>query len=407
MKQVTRVMTFILAFVLLLTGCGADPAGSETTSGAAVPDGDWIWADAYNGTFSDRGYYYCDDTYLRYLDTESGLSTVLCSKVGCTHDQESCEARNTSVLMMLGGMCFWEENLYYLESSAFGADLYRCGAEGMGREKIGTLGKKYIDAQLSVTTCAFAQAGHYWYYSANAKGAVLNEETGIWTNKTVVTYISRIDLRTGKEDILTEDWENMLELYAAQENAVLYTTRGIPEADLRDPAYREQLKKLPVTLHCWDGASGEASVVFKKDGSNFGKIHVVVGDKLYYGLSEQKEDGGYTGSNYVFDLKTGSDTLFAENEAMQYLGGEYVKRMELGTEEWYIFGLESGKQMPVEVSSGYPRMECWTDRGCILFWQAELENGKKENRTGYVTYEAMADGLQDDDILVFGRSING
>ena len=392
----------VLALLLLigLTGCGNDTPGFE------VPDGDWTWADTYNGTFSDQGYYYCYDAYLRYLDTASGLTTVLCTKTGCTHDQESCEAFFASSYFMTGGVCFWEDSLYYFDGSAFGINLYQCNAIGTDREKIGTLGQKYVEEQLRVTPYEYVQVGHYWYYYALANGSVVDQETGTVTLEMVANYISRIDLRTGKEEILIEDRENTLDLCAVQENAVLYTTRGIPEADIRDPAYREQLKKLPVTLYCWDGASGETGVVFKKDGGNFGKIHVAVGDKLYYGLSEEKEDGGYTGSNYVYDLKTGKDTQFSGDEAIQYLGGDLVKRMQIGTEEWNLYWLESGKQMPVEVSSGYPRMECWTDRGCIVFWQVELENGGKEQRRCYVTYEALADGFQDEDMLVFYTSTN-
>lgn len=402
MKNTKRITALVLALLLLvgLAACGEDAARFE------VPAGNWTWADWYEGTFSDQGYYYVQNAILRYLDTASGLCTALCTKAGCLHDQESCEAFFFNEYFSSGGACFWEDSLYYLKGTVFGIDLYRCNAIGTDQEKIGSLGKKYVEEQLSVSARKFAQVGSYWYYSAHADEAVLDEKTGKMISKTVAYYISRIDLRTGKEEILIEDRENYLEFCAAQENAVLYTSRGVPQADMLDPAYREQLRKLPVTLHCWDGESKESGVVFEKDGSNFGKILVVVGEKLYYTLSEQKEDGGYTGSSYIYDLKTGKETPFAGDEAIMYFGGEYVKRMEIGTEDWYLYGLESGKRMPIEVSDGYPRMECWTDRGCVVHWQVELETGEKENRTCYVTYEALADGLQDEDMLVFYSSIN-
>lgn len=401
MNYTKRITAILLALLLFagLTACGRDAVRFE------VPDGDWTWADAYNGTFSDLGYYYEYDSYLRYLDTASGLSIPLCSKAGCLHNGHSCEAYDSGTYWTLGGVCFWEESLYYLKQSGskqngYGLVLYRCNAIGMEQEKIGTLGEKYVEEKLSLTSCKYAQVGPYWYYYAIVNGTIVDEETGKESSKRVASYISRIDLRTGKEEILIEDRENTLDLCAVQENAVLYTTRGIPEADMRDPAYREQLRKLPVSLHCWDGESKESGKLFEK--GNFGKVVVVVGQKLYYMLSEQKEDGSNITSSYTYDLKTGRETPFAGDDGILYFGGEYVKRMEIATGEWSLFNLESGKKLPVEVSSGYPRMECWTERGCVVDWVVELsETGEKENRTCYVTYEALADGLQDEDMLVF------
>ena len=412
MKHMKKITALVLALLLLigLTGCQKAPAGNTVTI-----EGEWVWADRYDGAFSADGYYFLKNfSFLSYLDTASCVSTVLCTKVGCLHDQaqsnsqqEACEAYMSNLNFSSGGSCFWDGSLYYIDQSNLGVNLYRCNAIGTDRKMIGKLATAYIENQQTVSLSRFARVENYWYYYATVNGTVYDEESETWENKQLLNYIGRIDLRTGKEELVVEDSENTLTLCAAQENAVLYTTRGIPEADLRDPAYREQLRKLPVTLYYRNVESKEPVKVFEKDGSNFGQINLVVGEKLYYGLSEQKEDGGYTGSYYVYDLKTGSDTLFAENEAMQYLGGEYVKRMELGTEEWYIFGLESGKQMPINVSSGYPRMECWSDQGCAMFWQVQLESGEKENRWCYVTYEAMADGLQDEDMLILYSRING
>ena len=408
MNYTKRITALILALFSLLglTACGQDP--SANTEGGSTDGQKWVSAGRYEGTFSDEGYYYIPENQssnLHYFDIATGATTVLCTKAGCEHKGVTCEAHITGLYHKWGGMCFWNGSLYYLDQpSADPIKLIRCNATGTEREVIGFLGGKYIEDQKVVITQNFARAGSFWYYCADVQGSVWDEETQRWNNERVLSYISRIDLRTGKEEILIEEEEHELDFYAAQEDAALFTVQGKMDVDNRDPDYQEKLSKTPILLKCWDGKTGQVSTLFEKNRREIGTIRCVYGDKVYYTVTVNSTVNQYKYNQYTFDLNTGEHALFSEISTIAFWTGGYAKcKDSLNDTEWYILELESGKKLPIDIAEGGVNFECGTAQGCILRWT--VTGGL--HRVCYVPYTALSDGLQEADLMQIYTWKNG
>lgn len=393
MKYTKRITALLLTLVLCfgLTACGKDPSGSAK--------GIWVGANEYEGTFSDQGYYYVpwnqQGATLSYLDISTGTSVILCTKAGCRHTNEYCEAYFLPLpYYNSGGTCFWDGSLYYVEwLSADSVDLVRRNATGTERAVIGTLGNKYIEDKKTVLPKNFARFENFWYYCAEINGSVWDEATQRQTTKRVLDYIGRIDLRTGKEEILIEDRDNTLDLHAVKNDALVFSARGIPDADIQDrDAYREQLNNLPFVFQRWDAQTGQVSTLFEK--YNCG-VKGVYDDKLYY-----NESANGTVNLYTYDLNTGEDALFLDLERMWFWGGGYVQCKDSESDEdWYILELNSGKKLPIDIE-GSLRFQCDSDQGCILQQSVKsADGGPTEHRVCYVPYTALADGLQEADLM--------
>ena len=377
MKYTKRITALLLTLVLCfgLTACGKDPSGSAK--------GIWVGANEYEGTFSDQGYYYVpwnqQGATLSYLDISTGTSVILCTKAGCRHTNEYCEAYFLPLpYYNSGGTCFWDGSLYYVEwLSADSVDLVRRNATGTERAVIGTLGNKYIEDTKTVLPKNFARFENFWYYCAEINGSVWDEATQRQTTKRVLDYIGRIDLRTGKEEILIEDRDNTLNFYAVKNDALVFSTHGIPDVDISDREnYREQLYKLPFIFKRWDGQTGQISTLFEKGSNGSAGIQAltlrgVYKDKLYYSVSV---DGNL--NQYTYNLNTGEDALFAAQTNMFFWGGGYARcRDFVSGGDWYILELESGKKLPID-PEGNLLFECGSDRGCILQLSADPPDGE-------------------------------
>lgn len=408
MKMIKRVLTLVLALCLLLglAACRKKPAGdSESANGQ-----EWVWANRYEGTFSDEGYYYLSKSaFLYYLDTASGVTTALCTKAGCLHDKmpdhrqyEQCEAYFSNIITFkLQSACFWKGNLYFLTNDTYGIQLYRCDATGSGKMVLGELGTRYTGEQKAVSHSKYAMADGFLYYYGTVSSSVWDDDRSIWTPQRELDYISRVDLSTGEEEIIIEDRENTLELLAVQENAVLYTEKSTPDVDISDPGYREALKRLPIALKCRNGETGQVNTLFQKTGRECEQVRMVSGGKVYYSAAE-----GNGVNTYTYDLTTGEDKLFVKADGMWYWGNDYVRRKNSQTNEWYLYHIGSQKNLPIDIKEGNISLENSTDRGCILSWLVLPEGGQKENRYCYVTYEALADGLQEEDLVLFHTAQN-
>lgn len=397
-RKRTAALLLTLLFCMGLTACG-----EERPEGGGDNGQTWVGANENAGAFSDQGYYYLptnQQSNLSYLDISTGLTTVLCSKAGCQHNSEEvCEAFVIpSSVFGEGGMCFWNDSLYYLSLTGYGIDLVRRNATGTDMAVIGTLGDKYIADQKSVQTKVFAQVAHFWYYYAEVDGSVWNENAQQYESKQVLSYISRIDLRTGKEEILIEETDT-LNFYAAKNDAVLFSTLKRPDADILDrDAYREQLAECPVVLKRWDAQTGQVTTLLEKAHSEFTGLQGVFDGKLYYyGTVDFKTN------LYIYDLETGEDALLADRESMWFWSGGYAYCRDQETNgDWYILELKSGKKLPNEIETGSIRFTSGSDHGCILALTVQPGDGSpKEHRMCYVSYAALADGLQEADLMNF------
>ena len=389
---IKKLFALILAVLMLcsLAACSEEPAVSGDDHS------DWVWVRDYitYGALSDTGYYYAHGSILHYFDFVANASTVLCYNAGCLHEDNQCDA----YMFAMGNrpMYFFDDRLYYFSQTE--PTLYSRNATGIDLKKIGTMGAKYIEEQKAVTIGNCAVAGGYLYYEAAIFAQVI--ENGVSTTKVERECIGRINLASGKDEIIIEEMHDKqnekLILCAARENGVLLNRwEGMEEMDRNDPAFSESLGKIPVTLEQWNGETGETTVLFRKTMNECSGIKMVSGGKVYYkSLSGSEADGGFT---YSYDLRTGKEETACPHRTRWHLGGAYVQCNDLEGNV-FLYDMSAGKTLPYELNRA-ANVYNVSDKGYVMQLTVETEEGgPSERRFYYVTLDSLADGLQEADL---------
>ena len=394
MKNRYRIMTIILVLLLLgsLTACGAGPAasGDDHSDWAGVRDS------ITYGTLTDTGFYYVDVYRLSYFDFAANTSAVLCHKPGCLHEDNQCDAYLFG--MSNRPMYFYNNRLYYVDS--YEPTLYSRNAIGMELTKIATLGTKYLEEQKVVQIRSGAIAGGYLYYEASVS-AVTVDENGDNTRMVERDYIGRVNLSTGKDEILIEEvYDNQYEkliLCAARENGVLLSRlEGMEDMDSKDSAFVETAAKSPVTLEYWNGETGETTVLFRKTRRECIGIAKLFNGKVYFKISGsmQSEDRGCT---YSYDLNTGKEEKACPYYTNYQLCGSYTLCYDAENKEM-LYDMATGKTLPCELDKSVYVYNV-SNKGCVIGYSIYEEDGsRKERRFYYVTLDSLADGLQEADL---------
>ena len=190
------VFLWMLLLLCSLAACGADkPVDGENHL-------DWVWVRDYitTGAISESGYYYVENNILRYADFTVGANTVLCATAGCSHKDQSCDAYipSTSIRQLL----YWNEQIYYFD--LFEPILYSRDATGLSLKKIATAASQYMEERKAIKIGSFVAAGGYLYYEVDISDKVVISE-GVETTQLVMQSIGRINLTTGKDEIVYEE----------------------------------------------------------------------------------------------------------------------------------------------------------------------------------------------------------
>ena len=386
------------SIILILFLLGSLAACSEKPAVSGGDHSDWVWVrDGITyGALTDTGFYYVDYCFLSYFDFAANASTVLCYNAGCRHEDEQCDAYMFA--MANRPMYFFDDRLYYFSQTE--PTLYSRNAIGIDLKKIGTVGTKYIEEQKTVKIGHCAIAGGYLYYEADVYSAT-TDENGASMLMVEREYVGRINLTTGKDEIIIEEIHDKqhekLILCAARANGVLLNRwEGMEEMDRKDPAYTDVLGKIPVTLEQWSGESNETTVLFRKTINECSGIKMVSGAKVYYtSYSSSKEDNaGYT---YSYDLNSGKTETACPHRTRWHLGGVYVQCNDLEGNV-FLYDMSAGKTLPYELNRT-ANVYNVSDKGYVMWLTVDTEDGSsKERRFYYVTLDSLADGLQEADL---------
>lgn len=409
MKLKKKLIAVVLVFLFLFAaGCSNDPATSTgtptqntqkpTNAQAEIGEMDWVWASNDNGAFSDAGYYYLSsEGFLYFLDTENGLSVCLCGKVGCLHDQEEdpfkreeCEAKLSG---RLTPVFYWDGGLFYVESDAYGTHLYRRNADGSDLSKVSTLGSQYAKDQKSVELFSFAIAEGYLYYDAEVD-SVVQDETGAGVVQRELCYIGRVNLQTGKDEILFSDAENYLVLCAAASDASLILSKGQPDLSVNDPGYAEALLNEPARLLFWDGTDGALTQVFQKTIRQCQNITLVADGGVFYKGSSKE-----SAATYRYDLRTGAEEKVSDS-AIRHINGQYALRTD-DAGIWQIYDFHAKSFLPNDFSEDSLAVGTVSEDGFILLRGIREGNSIKARIYCYVTFKTLEDGLQEADLMPF------
>lgn len=411
MKLKKKLIAMMLVFLFLFAaGCSNDSATSTgdpaqntqkpTNAQAEIGKMDWVWASNDNGTFSDVGYYYLtSEGFLYFLDTENGLSVCLCGKVGCLHDKEEDPFKREECEGKLSGagsitpVFYWDGGLFYVESDAYGTHLYRRNADGSGMTKVSTLGSQYTKEQKSVELFSFAIADGCLYYDAEVD-SVVQDETGAGVVQRELCYIGRVNLQTGKDEILFSDANNYLMLCAAASDAALILSKGQPDLPVDDPGYAEALLNESAELLFWNGTVGEPMEVFKKTIRQCANITLVADGYVFYKGSAKEGI-----ATYRYDLRTGAEEKISDS-AIRHINSQYALRMD-NAGIWKVYELQAKAFLPNDFSGDSLSIGTVSEDGFILLRGIREGNSIKERIYCYVTFIALEDGLQEADLMPF------
>jgi len=394
MKKYNRIYTMILVILMLagLTACsrqGTVAGDNQSWKG--------VWDYSTKSALSDDGYYYSVNGSIWFADLQSGTNIPLCTKAGCGHDGSGCDV----FIKIIDPFFFSGDSLYSIERGNQGVMLYRRDATGMARMKVADLGTKYTENEKVLSVLFFGCAGDYLYYCAVVSAVVYNEEVGGFGNVDEVQYISRVDLKTGKETYIFEDpvgaFYDDVSILAVREDAVLFYHKNASDVRKDDEGYLDILDKDHVLVKYWDSGTGKITTLLETTFEDFSNDICVTGGKICYTTKVKKDDGSWNYGTSTYDLDTGKKELLYEGNSV-FLGGGYLLRLVNGTKQRYVYDLATGKELPCAESEGIISVQTASDKGAVVYIHFQ-DTTPSESRYYFVTREAMADGIQEEDLL--------
>ena len=389
MRVIFRMLAVVLCACLLLC-----------LFGCRKPDADAGWmsrTDTY-GSMSDTGYYYTDKSkFLYYVDFQSNVNVSLCQKVGCTHDDaDTCEAYLGTERVLL-----WSDHLYYLANDTYGTHLYRRDATGQNLTTIGTLCEDIMreeqDISINIADTLIA-SGYLYYY------AMVNKMERTENGVNSVSYkdvIRRIDLASGKETSVVESGDSRLELIGIRGQELLYSSILLPEGVTEENA-SELLANTTTKLILRNVDTGEERLLFEKHRSQYQGLSAFIDGKIYYLY--------YNGSekyNAVYDVDSGAQTELPSG-FLSVINSRYILLRDKDF-HYTLLDMQKNQEIPVAVENAYLSIYCASNQGVIFKYsdRKAMDGQKRLSRYAYVASDALADGLQKSDLIVFYQTSMG
>jgi len=160
-------------------------------------------------SYSNKGYFYYDNGYIRYADIESKQDVLICDNPDCKHDRGNCPAHFDALFMY--GIIYEDDKLYFV--SEYGSEklgqffFYQSDVNGENRKKLGTIenvqfihGIQYYDNYILISynntfddnlkEMHQRQTGIYLYDRIENKGRILFSEKATDAFITSMTVIN-------------------------------------------------------------------------------------------------------------------------------------------------------------------------------------------------------------------------
>lgn len=200
-QKVKRILFFCIGLLAILGHCSC--SGKNT-----VVSTDWY--STYNmDSYSNKGYFYYDNGYIRYADIESKQDVLICDNPDCKHDRGNCPAHFDALFMY--GIIYEDDKLYFV--SEYGSEklgqffFYQSDVNGENRKKLGTIenvqfihGIQYYDNYILISynntfddnlkEMHQRQTGIYLYDRIENKGRILFSEKATDAFITSMTVIN-------------------------------------------------------------------------------------------------------------------------------------------------------------------------------------------------------------------------
>ncbi len=361
------------------------------------PEDPWAYNTHSQGALSESRYYYIDHRILHAVDLSSGSNQILCSLDDCSHTDPPCQA---FILANDSNLFFDGEHLYYIDNAS---RLCRRDADGANEEVIGRVGRDPIFAGRRILLDAFVVSKNYLYYTAEAHVDCF--------------FLCRIHLLTGEEEVLL-NWEGLrgereLELCAARDDGVLLLQKDKLEALAFFQVQKETVEEIQSitemlpskavydwsgwksALLYWDEDTKAATTLMEAPAQQLQEAIPTQDGRIYFWGLSAKQNGEYLVS--VYDPVDGRVETAFDNAVFSHLGKGYILLRKPGKR--MLVSLETGKISVCEEAS-YILLQETSEKGLVFCRQTKDPAGGSSRETFcYVTYEAMEDGLQAEDVL--------
>ena len=389
MKRISRIWVLALSALMLfyLFGCSEKIESSPWERILYTKLGENAHA------FSNEGYYYMNnDGFLCFLDLKNGGNVILCSKTACLHNKEPDVFKRRECEAMIGAknMFFWDNGLYYLDLDMYGYQLYRRAADGTAEEHIMTLGENYIGKDTSISILSLALAEGILYYQAD-----ISEENNIGQNETIGEWsynvICRVDLRSRKETEIVHEEDNTLNMCAARNDAVLYTS--CENIDSTDPNYAEKLKSVKVRLEQWNLQTGNSDILWEAAREELYQFVGFFNGMLFYTDMDA--------ALWSYELETGKIAAAGPEHTVKVLNDRYlISYREPRIRD--IYDIQKGTFIENAFSDTSLDVQDMGKLGFIMKRTNRDANDKNINAIySFVAFDSLADGLQKTDVLDF------
>ncbi len=342
----------------------------------------WQYVYPHSGALTGSGYYHMESgNCLWYADLNTGENSILCSVPDCGHNS-SCDAY---IQASDKGVLYHNGYLYY-----YGQDdgtFHRRSADGTGQIT-------YEEPPCVVDADDFAIAGQYLYYTGWAGG-----DTPELTEYRLV----RMHLATGESEVIwkkamsRDETKRRLKLLAVQDTGALFLWS---EDDLTDTC----AEAAPMHITFWDSVAGTGVDLLQKPRQELLKVHLVTDGKLYF---TGKGSDGEVPDIKVYNLVTGREKTAFKNASMTALGGGYAA-LHKAEDDWSVIRLPDGAQLPGETVR--PDLCAVSADGLALYQTVYSEEPPGEVTQKiyyYLPYAAMADGIQENDLIKLYASSYG
>lgn len=352
---------------------------------------------------SAEGYFFLlDSQFLCFVDTASGYSTFLCSKAGCKHNKEtkatSCEAYVPGIVDI---MFYQDEMIYYAALDfEYGWQLYGRNPDGTGLRKITTLGSRYFSQNTAANLGSWAVDDDYLYYTVSVDG--IEEIDEVFTYSYLYSALVRLNLANGKEEELFRVDDELITVNGVNEGMALLWMRYYNEEEASDMEnYQEYLKKYPAYLRLWSEETCGVSTLCEMDTVQNQQLIGFANGKLYYGNTDAGILNEYDFASGIFgksELSQEITRMWAERYAAVKMKGYYDLQTGVYHENGY-----SNIQLPTGITSFGAALHDIGETGLIFQEYYSADHVVQFSNYAYVPFEALSDGMQLSDRLIFMR----
>lgn len=328
-KKFTRITSLLLIFCLMFLFACEMPGNKvpETPEKFWSMSHEWKTEHLTEGNSNENGYYYMDDNnFLMYLDYATKQSIALCNKVGCKHNDYTCEAHIEGFPPYI---FFYENKLCLITDDENGMHIFKCDLDGTNREEKLLLMNDETEKGNAVGIVDVLINGDDLYYKSVYQEPI--EEAG-GKRKLPIRAVRHVDLKKWTDEEIFRSSEFIGGIVGADKDGVLiykkpemaaFTKKDMGELeDEKNGEFvrlltLEEMQEIPVEVFYWDKKTGNKLIVYQSDFRSTWNITSVNGNCLY----RMGRPNGFNNIGFEkIDMQTGKYELLRHDKENEDCG---------------------------------------------------------------------------------------